>query len=317
MDVTGIGIPCIDFLAHIERLPAPNQSTRLLEYSWQGGGKVPTAMIALARLGAEVGFIGVIGDCTWGRFCLDDFHRHGVDTSHIIVDKGKTTSFSLVLSDKTTEGRNIIYHPGSARQLLEADLPKAYICSGQYLHLSDASPASLQAATWAQEEGVRVVFDADSYSKSIENMLPLIDIFIASEFYYRAVAVGNDHETTCLSYLRQGCEVVVFTLGANGCIGADAKGFFRVPGLGVDVQDTTGAGDVFHGAFIYGLLQGWDTRQVAQFANAVAAIKCTRIGGRAGIPDLKTVVHFLETGVIDYSEIDQRVKFYGHLPNRK
>lgn len=310
MDVIGIGTPCVDFLAHIKEFPRANQSTRLLEYSWQGGGKVPTAMVALARLGARGGIIGVVGDCVWGKFCMDDFKRHGLDTSRMIVDHGKEIAFCLVLSDEKDQGRNIIYHPGNVRQLAWGDLDRVYITSGKYLHLAEVTPITRQAALWAKERQVRVVFDADGFSQDIENMLPFIDVFIASEFYYRAVFADEDYEENCRQYAGRGPSIVVFTLGAKGCVGVDGKGFFRMPGFKVDVRDTTGAGDVFHGAFIYGLLQGWDTREVARFANAVAAIKCTRIGGRAGIPDLETVTRFLQTGEINYSEIDQRVEYY-------
>ena len=87
--------------------------------------------------------------------------------------------------------------------------------------------------------------------------------------------------------------------------------FFDAPAFRVDVVDTVGAGDVFHGAFVAGLLQGWSVKDICRFASAVSAIKITRQGGRAGIPDMKTVQHFLETGEIDYKEIDERVKFYG------
>ena len=89
--------------------------------------------------------------------------------------------------------------------------------------------------------------------------------------------------------------------------------FFKIPAFKVDVVDTTGAGDVFHGAFIYGLLQGWDIEYTAKFSSAVSAIKCTRLGGRAGIPNLATVERFLEDGTIDYADIDNRVDFYREI----
>ena len=103
---------------------------------------------------------------------------------------------------------------------------------------------------------------------------------------------------------------MVFPLGEMGCVGVQGYEFFMEEGFTVEVMDTTGAGDVYHGAFIAGLLQGWDARQTARFSNAVSAIKCTRMGGRAAIPTFDTVMKFLETGIIDYEEIDQRVARY-------
>jgi len=108
-----------------------------------------------------------------------------------------------------------------------------------------------------------------------------------------------------------GPEIVVITIGNKGCVGIDKNGYFEQETFNsVKVVDTVGAGDVFHGAFLFGLLQGWCAAKTARFANAVSSIKCSRIGGRAGIPDFKTVNEFLETGKIDYSEIDERIKYY-------
>jgi sulfofructose kinase len=310
MEVIGIDTPCMDLLAHIRALPKANESTGMLEYSWQGGGKVATAIIALSRLGSSCGIIGYVGDDSYGEFCVKDFMDHGVDTTYLIKDAGKETPFSIVLSDEKECGRNIIYYPGNAKKLAPEDLDRDYIVQARYLHLSKATKASVLAAKWAKEKGMVVVFDADSYSEEMEQILPFIDVLIASEFYYRALFNNTYYETNCRTLLGKGHKIVVITLGDKGCVGIDESGYFEEQGFKVTVVDTTGAGDVYHGAFIYGLLQNWDAKRIARFANAVSAIKCTRIGGRAAIPDLKTVERFINTGEIDFSEIDKRVEFY-------
>ncbi|NLX70233.1 MAG: carbohydrate kinase family protein [Clostridiales bacterium] len=311
MDVVGIDVPCVDFLAHINRLPREaDQGARLLEYSWQGGGKVATALVALARLGAKTGIVGVVGGCLYGQFCVDDFVRHGVDVSKLIIDEDGETSLSLVLSESQTCGRNIIFHRGSVRNLSLEDLDRDYITSGKYLHLAQATPVTRQAAVWARQAGNTVVFDADGFREEIQEMLPLIDVFIGSEFYYRALFDDDNYEANCRKLMEEGPSIVVFTFGEEGCLGVDTQGFFNEPAFSVPVKDTTGAGDVYHGAFIYGLLQGWSASKTARFANAVSAIKCTRIGGRAGIPTVSMVEKFMETGCTDFEELDERVKFY-------
>jgi sulfofructose kinase len=310
MDVVGIGTSCVDFLAHIPKIPRENEGTRIQDYSCQGGGKVPTAMIALGRLGARCGMIGIVGGCTYGKFCLDDFKNHGVDISRMIVDENSETPFSIVLADEKTHGRSIIYYPGTTRDLKLDDLDKKYIQSARYLHLSDATPVTRQAAEWAREKGIVVVYDADHYQPGVEKIIHLIDVFIASEFYYQTVFQDNDYEANCKKIQNKGPNIVVFTLGERGCVGIEGENFFIEGGFHVKVKDTTGAGDVYHGAFIFGLLQNWDARRTARFANAVSAIKCTRMGGRAGIPTLETVTHFLKTGNVDYKEIDKRVQIY-------
>ena len=311
MDVIGVGTPCFDILAHISRLPKENQGASIQEYSFQGGGKVPTAIITLSRLGARCGMIGTVGGCSYGEFCLNDFIRHGVDTSKIFIDETGETPFSIVLADEQTHGRSIMYHEGTAGSIQINNLDKEYIQSSRYLHLCDVTPETIQAAKWAQEKGIGVVFDAD-YQPGLEKIIPLIDVFIASEFYYKAVFQDKDYERNSKKIQDMGPDTVVFTLGERGCVGIKGNHFFSEEGFHVMVKDTTGAGDVYHGAFIFGLLQNWDIQKTARFANAMAAIKCTRIGGRAGIPSLKTVIDYLETGEIDYDEIDKRVEFYSN-----
>lgn len=315
VEVIGIGTACVDILANIPKMPKANEGTRIKDYSWQGGGNVATAIVALAKLGAQCGMIGVVGGCDYGRFCLKDFQDYGIDTSQMVVDQDTETPFSIILADDHTHGRSIIYYPGTGRSLEISDLDKDYIQSAQFLHLEGVTPATKKAALWAREAGVKVVCDASSYYSAMDEMIPLIDVFIASEFYYRDVYDNEEYETNCNKLRDMGPAIVVFTLGERGCVGADSEGFFVEKAFDVEVRDTTGAGDVYHGAFIYGLLKGWDTRKTARFANVVSAIKCTRMGGRAGIPTYETVMKYLDTGIIDYEEIDNRVARYRKISN--
>ncbi|MGI6190037.1 MAG: carbohydrate kinase family protein [Caldicoprobacteraceae bacterium] len=310
IEVVGIGNPIMDFLVHTNKIPATNGYSRMKEYSWQGGGKVPTALVTLGRLGVKTGIIGIVGADAFGRFSIEDFKRHNVDTSRLIVDPNGQTSFCVCLSEQETQGRSFIERIPVLRKLTVDDLDKDYITQGRVLHLFDMGEPDRQAAVWAREKGITVVFDADYYTREIENNYELIDVFIASEFYYNAVFKDDNYEKNCKTVQEQGPEIVVFTFGERGSLGVCGSKYFEVPAFTVKVMDTTGAGDVYHGAFIYGLLQGWDVEYTARFSSAVSAIKCTRVGGRAGIPDLPTVERFLKDGTIDYTEIDRRVDFY-------
>ena len=310
MDVVGIGMPFTDFLISIESMPEPNGMQLLQEQSWQGGGKVATALVAAARLGASTGMIASVGADPYGKFCIDDFHFNNVDTSKLVIDQQGLTGFSVIISDNESQSRRII---GRLSTVSEPELNSAlkeYIRSSRFLHLESPSTMPMEAAQFAKANGVKVVMDADFYMSGIEDMYPLIDVFIASEMFHDQVFQNDAYEVNCKRIFEQGPEIVLFTLGKRGCAGYTREGYFTLPSFEVDVQDTNGAGDVFHGAFIFGLLQGWDAKTTARFSSAVSAIKCTRIGGRAGIPDLKTAMRFLETGEIDYSDIDQRVEHY-------
>jgi sugar/nucleoside kinase (ribokinase family) len=311
-DVIGIESPCMDFAMNLDRLPTPNGGARLNGYTWQGGGKISTGIIAAARLGAKCMQIGTLGDDIFGRAVYADFIRHGVDVSRMRMIRGSTTSLSVVMSDLETNGRSIMFKTGSVPRVREeAETDLEVVRTAKFFFLAHLGGINLRAAKIARENNVRVLMDADHPHVGMLENMGLIDDFIASEFVYDAMFPdSSDYKKNCAEVLAMGPRTVVFTFGPKGCVGMDGNGYFELPTYDVPVADTLGAGDVYHGAFLAGLLQGWDAKKTADFSNAVSSIKCTRPGGRAGIPDFKTVIRFMETGEIDYSEIDKRVEYY-------
>lgn len=310
-DVVGIEMPCMDLLVNVDVFPSPNQGAPVNSLSWQGGGKVATGTIAAARLGAQCAFMGCVGDDDYGRTIVWDFARHGIDTKGIHVRPQSSTSLSVVLSDKKTRGRSIMFHRGSAEHFREDELDLEKIRSSRFFFIAHLNAMTEGFCRIAREAGSKVFMDVDSYSEETMRRIDLIDYFIASEFVYDRLFQNQDYEANCRKIMSMGPEVVVFTLGGRGCVGVSQDGgFFQLETYPVEVVDTTGAGDVFHGAFLAGLQLGKSPRDCADFANAVSSIKVTRVGGRAGIPDLETVTRFMETGKIDYHEIDHRVEEY-------
>lgn len=311
MDVVGIGNIVIDFLINIAFLPGENQRTDILDCYWQGGGMAATALAALSRLGADTGMLGAVGGDRYGEFCLSDLEFFGVDTSHVLRDPAGTTAFSAVLSDNRTHGRNILHKAPRTESLELNEDNREYIAAAKYLHLCDTRPVSYAAARFAKSRGVRVVIDADRFDPCNLDLLPYIDAFIAcEECYFRLFPDGGDFETNFRNIQAQGPEIVAATLGKKGVRVLASGGYFELPALPVTVRDTTGAGDVFHGAFIYGLLQDWDPLKTAEFAGAAAALKCTRIGGRAGIADLETTMRLMETGIVDEESMNRFSQAY-------
>jgi sulfofructose kinase len=312
IDIIGIENPVMDFNILLEKMPDAGGFGSLKEYSWQGGGNVGSALVAAARLGAKCGIIGIVGDDPYGQFCIDDFKRHNIDTSHLIKDAGNKTSFCICLAEISTMGRSFIAKGGTKRQPTNKELDKKYISTTKYLHLGPIGQPQVQAAIWAREMGITVVDDAGYFNPDTDEHTDLIDVFVGSEHYYKGLFHDNNYEKNCKAIQKRGPKIVVFTLGAKGCIGLNDDGeYFAIPAYeGLSIVDTTGAGDVFHGAFIFGLMQGWDVKKTSQFSSAVSAIKCTRLGGRAAIPDYVTVQKFMKTGNIDYTEIDNRVEYY-------
>ena len=304
-------MPCVDLAVNVDVFPKPNGGTGVRDLSWQGGGKVATGMVAAARLGAKCAMLGAVGDDDYGRFVLRDFERHGIDVRGMQVRPGCTTSLSIVLSDRETNGRSIVYRTGTAKAAQPGTLDESILADCEWFFISRGSEVCLDATRKAKAAGAKVIIDADSYDSNIMENLDLIDAFVASEFVYDVLFKDKNYEENCKKVFAMGPSVVVFTLGPRGCVGYSEDGYFQLDSYDVQVADTVGAGDVFHGAFAVGMVEGMTALEAAKLATAVACIKCTRIGGRAGIPDRATAESFMRTGEIDYTEIDQRTAFYG------
>ncbi len=312
MDVVGIDNPVLDLLLHIDKIPQTNSFERMRLYSFQGGGKVSTALVALGRLGAETGMIGAVGKDHFGDFCVNDFKRHNVDTSRLKSLEGVNTALSVCLVEKETSGRSFIIKWDNKSNLTVENLDEEYIASARYLHLANLTPVTVEAARMAKRHGVKVAIDIDHYNGEIAENLKYIDVLIGSEFFYKAACDAElSYEENLRKIMEKGPSLVAITLGDKGCVCFDGERYLKVPTCtGLEIVDTCGAGDVFHGAFLFGLLKGWDLEKTARFACAVSTIKCTRPGGRAGIPDYPTVERFLRDGTVDYTQLDERTLYY-------
>lgn len=313
-ELIAYGTPYIDNLVHIDHLPTKkDEGALILQTSWQGGGKVSSALTAFGQLGGLSSMMGVAGADNYGEFLIRDYERYGVDTSHIARDG--INHFSLVLSDKVTHGRNIIGRPGTTRKYTLEDIDEAFVRQHKVLHLENADEVSHRLAAIIHEVGGTVCFDGDGYSEATQQMLPEIDVFIGSEFYYtKLFGESTEYEKNLREVMKKGPRIVVFTLGDKGSVvtwGED--GYCFAPGYKVEVVDTLGAGDVYHGGFIFAMMQGRRPDQCAQFANAVSAIKCTGIGGRAATPTLAMVEEFMATGKCDRTLIEEKTRLYANF----
>ena len=311
-DVVGIGHPCVDYAMRVERLPRPDAGSRVKNVSWQGGGVVPTGLVAAARLGLKCALIGVTGDDLMGQFCYQDLKDHGIDVSQLKIRENSETDMAVVLSDDETHGRSILYHSGQTRPLTQEEIDPDVLRGARFLYLDGCSEMYVEAAKLVKAEGGKVLIDAGIRDVGIyEKLLPYVDYFIGSAFLYRdSFPDGGDYAENLQKVRDFGPETVAFTFGSEGVRALDSQGYVEVPAFKVDVVDTLGAGDVFHGAFFYGLTHDYTLRDTIRFASAVSAIKCTAPGGRAGIPTEQTVLKFLETGEIDREEIEARVVKY-------
>ena len=306
-DVVGLGCACLDFLGIVPHLPDQDDQVWMSDSTQQGGGMVSTALVTLARLGVPTTFAGKVGNDMAGRAVKEEFDLYGVDSAQLIVEPGATTPVSMILVDEST-GQRTIMAGGTTVEMSPSEIPSGMIAAARYLLLDTTGrQAALAAAEIARDAGVPVILDADSLSRpqDIGDLLRSTDYLIASRVFAEALTGLTDPEAAANSLAGYGSAVTVVTLGEEGSLTLTGGRWFHTPAFPVEVVDTTGAGDVYHGAYIYGLLQQWGLEKTAEFASAVAAMSCTRLGGRTGIPDTNQAMDFLrDRGAAHFNDGD-------------
>jgi ribokinase len=202
---------------------------------------------------------------------------------------------SYCWAESSTGHRSIAWTKGNASPLKPEEINAELLNSAKILHLDGHQmDAALSAAKTAKANGVKVFLDAGTLYPRMEKLMELCDVIIASEKCAAQLLASDDCRKTLQKIFDYGVEWAAVTLGAKGAIGYDGKEFISQESFKIDVVDTTGAGDVYHGAFVYRHATGGDWRQCMEFAAAVAAMKCTKLGGRSGIPNLKEVEAFIK-----------------------
>lgn len=308
LQIVGLGLTTLDVLIRLDRLPTWERPTAVKSFAFDGGGMVGTAMVAAARLGTRVGYLGVRGNDSVADLKMLFLSADGVDGSRMITLDMPEPEVVFVYVDARTGERIFCgletlrrdYYPPEA-------LDREYLTAADYLLLDGFHyPAALQAAQWMRQAGKTVVMDgAKTNGKLPEHRAALVasvDILICGTGFVQGLTGHDNVRDACKATLNLGPRIVVQTLGEAGSYTVTREEQFHTPVFEVDVVDTTGAGDVFHGAYLVGLSKGWDLRRTALFSTAVSALKCTRLGGRAGIPTMDQVVTFLRERGIPWDE---------------
>jgi sugar/nucleoside kinase (ribokinase family) len=293
-EVVGMGLNSVDFLTVVPKFPAPNSKMEILRFSKQGGGQVATAMVALSRWGVKTKYIGKVGEDDLGQFSLNSLRQEGVNVSSVTIEPNATNQFAMIIVDSPTGERTILWNRDDRLMYRETELQKKEVCSGKILHLDGHDiHAALQCARWAKEEGIPTIIDLDKVESLTSELIKEIDFVIISSRFPMLYTGISDQKKALLELQKHTPGFLCITLGDEGAIALMDGEFLTVKGFKVSVVDTTGAGDVFHAGFIYGLLQNWELVEIMKFANAVAALKCRDLGGRRGIPFLEEVQRFL------------------------
>ena len=293
-DVVGMGLNSVDFIVLVPEYPASNSKMRILRFEKSGGGQVATALVALSRWGARTKYIGKVGGDELGQYALESIRQAGVEVSSVTVETQASNQIATIIVDGKSGDRTILWDRDDRLKYQEGELNKEDVCSGKILHLDGHDiRAALQCARWAREERIPVIIDVDKVEPLTPELIKDIDFVVTGSRFPTLFTGISDREKAFLELQKHTSGYLCTTLGSEGAMALVEGEILHVKGFKANVVDTTGAGDVFHAGFIYGLLQNWDLEKILQFANAVAALKCRELGGRKGIPTLRETQEFL------------------------
>ena len=291
--VIGVGFACVDHLIAWRSVRESVADNAVVQYDMQGGGMTATGMVAVARLGGRAEFWGAAGEGPMGDFLVSGLEGEGVDISQVVRVPGQDGPVYLVCVDAGTGDRLFYRGKGIAAPTDPFGDLSRVARAGSVLVDGGHLATAVNVVERARAMGVPVVGDVGETDGSMSHLLGLLDYAIASEMCAQGLGVGEDYEAACRALHDMGARTAVVTLGERGLIAFDGRRCIRKPAYDVDVLDTTGAGDTFHGAFCLGLVRGLSLEANLAFASATAAIACTRLGGRAGLPSLDQVGAFL------------------------
>lgn len=287
-DVVGVGLNATDTLILVPRFPAYAGKEPFVDEMYSPGGQVASAMVACAKLGLRTKYIGTVGDDERGRIQIDSLQGTGINLDHVQVRKNCANQSAYIVIDQSTGERTVFWRRSDGLRLEPSEITPEMITCARLLHIDGHDTAAVgRAAAIARQHNIPVTVDVDTVYHGFDKVLPNVDYLItSSEFPVRWTGEGDPFRALIMIQEEYGMKVAAMTLGSFGSIARMEGKFCYSPAFVVNCVDTTGAGDVFHGAYCYGVLQGLSLRDTLDLSNAMAALNCTAIGARGGIADL-------------------------------
>ena len=297
-DVVGVGLNATDTLILLPYFPPYGGKVPFTQELLSPGGQVASAMVCCARLGLRTKYIGALGDDERGRIQWDSLQGTGINLDDVQRRKGCPNQSAYILIDQRTGERTVLWSRPECLKLEPSDLSDAMISNAGLLHI-DGHDTELvaEAARIARGHGIPVTVDVDTIYPGFDQVLPNVDYLIASsEFPGRWTGIEKPMDALTQIQARHGMRCAAMTLGARGALAlADGRWWYS-PGFAVECVDTTGAGDVFHGAFCYSVVRGLGLAEALEFSNAMAALNCTALGARGGITTEAEARELMATG---------------------
>ena len=297
-DVVGVGLNATDTMILIPHFPSYGGKVPFLREILSPGGQVASAMVCCASLGLRTKYIGTLGDDERGRVQMESLLSTGVNLDHVQMRPGCANQSAYILIDQTTGERTVFWSRPDGLRIDPAEItPDQITCAG-LLHIDGHdTPAVAHAARIARQHGIPVTVDVDTIYKGFEHVLPNVDYLItSSEFPERWTGEADPFKALTLLQETYGMRVAAMTLGAHGALARCDGRFSYSPAFVVNCLDTTGAGDVFHGAFCYSVVKGFSISDTLEFSNAMAALNCTAMGARGRIASVEEARSLISRG---------------------
>jgi sulfofructose kinase len=299
MDVVGVGTNSLDVVYVVAEYPQPGGPTsklRVNSHQVSPGGQTATVLCTCTALGLRTSYVGTFGNDDHGRTMRNELAARGVSTE-FAPTRDAPNRHAVILVEERHGERVVLWDRDRRLAMRRDELPENLIAAARLVHVDDEDEAiAIEAAHLARAAGVPVTSDIDRVTTATAALLDAVTVPIFDEHVPEALTGERDLERALRALRAPHHTLLCATLGARGAMLLDGDRVEHVPGFATDAVDTTGAGDVFRGAFIYALLRGDRPREIVRFANAAAAVSCTRHGAIAGVPTLE--------------EIDFRLKSY-------
>jgi sulfofructose kinase len=290
-DVVGVGLNATDTVVIVPNFPAYAGKIAFQEEMICPGGQMASALVACARLGLRAKYIGAIGDDERGRIQRESLLGTGINLDHVQTRKNCPNQTAYIIIDRSTGERTVFWNRSECLRIDPDQITPEQITCARLLHIDGHDTAAVErAASIARRHGIPVTVDVDTMYQGFDRVLRNVDYLVASSEFPAAWTGVNDPFRALEAIQNEyGMKVAAMTLGAHGSLAREDGTFYYSPAFVVNCVDTTGAGDVFHGAFCYAVLQGMPMRDALEFSNAMAALNCTALGARGGIRGLAEI----------------------------
>ena len=297
-DVVGVGLNATDTLLLVPHFPAYGGKAPFVKEILSPGGQVASAMVACVKLGLRTKYIGSVGDDKRGRILMRSLENSGIDITHVQLREDCPNQSAYIVIDQTTGERTILWQRPRCLKIVPEHIAPEQILCARLLHIDGHDTAAVEhAARIAHGAGIPVTVDVDTIYHGFDRVLPYVDYLIAStNFPVEWTSQRDPFLALELIQKEYGMKVAAMTLGPHGAMALVDGEYHYSPAFIVNCRDTTGAGDVFHGAFCYAVINDYSIGDALELSNSLAALNCMALGAQGGIRGLDAAHRLIARG---------------------